>query len=230
MRFATRMLAIAVTATFCAASLAASTHTIKLLDGRILRGQMVRANTGTVWFRVAGDTAVAHFALSEVISLHFSSATVQPVAKAKEPVTVPGGTSIRVALESELGTKASRAGDVFYALLAEDLAVGDVVVVPRGKRATCRVRKVVLPKREGARAVIELVLAALPIQGQTIGVVTDHCGVESDGSGTFRATGGARPTNRTLATLMDGRHIRFPPGTEIEFHLAQPLIARDLDR
>jgi hypothetical protein len=230
MRFATRLLAIAVAATLCAASLAASTHTIKLLDGRILRGQMVRADNGAVWFRVAGDTAVARFALAEVISLHFSSATVQPVARDTEPVTVPEGASIRVAIEREVGTKASRAGEVFYALLTEDLAVGDIVVVPRGKRATCRVRKVVIPKREGSRAVIELVLAALPIQGQTVGVVTDHCGVESDGSGTFMATGRARPSNRTLAALMDGRHIRFPPHTEIEFHLAQPLIARELGR
>jgi len=228
MRIPNRIWAVAVATSLIAAPLAASTHTIKLLDGRILRGEMVRANANAVWFRVAGDTAVAHFALSEIISLHFSSASVQPVARAQEPVKVPEGAPVRVVLEREMGTKTSRAGDVCYALLAEDLTVGDVVVVPRGKRATCRVRKVVIPKRGGGRAVVEVVLAALPIQGQTVGVVSDHCGVESDGDGTFISTGKAHPTNRTLAALMDGRHIWFPRGTEIEFHLAQPLIARNV--
>jgi hypothetical protein len=205
--------------------LVVNAHILKLLDGRILKGELISATSQTVLFHVEGDT-IQEFSVGEILSIHFSSAsiTATPPPKA-EPVKIEPGTVIRIKTTEELGTRTSSAGDRFFAELAEDLVVDGVTLAPAGKRVFCRVRKVVKPKRPGDRSVIEIIVSDLTISGNKQPVVTDYLGVEQD-DGTFTFLGDARPVGATIATFFDDQHITIPAGTVFDFHLAHAVTIR----
>jgi hypothetical protein len=50
-------------------------------------------------------------------------------------VVIPAGTSLRVRLDQDLGSKISQPGDSFEATVANDVEVGGRTVIPRGARA-----------------------------------------------------------------------------------------------
>jgi hypothetical protein len=64
-----------------------------------------------------------------------------PVAQTPAPppppavVELPAGTSVRVRLDQDLGSKISRAGDSFSATVADPVRINGEVIVPRGARA-----------------------------------------------------------------------------------------------
>ncbi|WP_109486903.1 hypothetical protein [Occallatibacter savannae] len=66
-------------------------------------------------------------------------ASQQAVAPATPPppavVNLPEGTSIRVRLDSDLGSNISHAGDTFTATVADDVMKGGEVVIAKGARA-----------------------------------------------------------------------------------------------
>ncbi len=67
------------------------------------------------------------------------AAAPQPAAPAPPPppvvVVLPAGTSIRVRLDSDLGSKISQPGDSFTATVADDVLKGGDVIIARGARA-----------------------------------------------------------------------------------------------
>jgi len=208
-----------------AAQAIAAVHTLRLSDGRVLRGELVRASEDALWFRPVGEAAPVRFEINEVVSILFTSPGAETPTRG-EAVTVPVGARIRVALSGEIGTGHSNVGDTFFATLKDDITVGDRVLIPKSKRVTGRVRKVVKPRRKGQRVVIELVLASVPVNGKSMTIVTDHFGVQSDGKGTMRTNGRAGIEGARLLDLMDGWNVSLKPGTVLVFHLAQPLVVR----
>jgi hypothetical protein len=50
-------------------------------------------------------------------------------------IELPTGTTLRVRLDQDLGSKISQPGDSFTATLADDVVVGGQTVIPRGSRA-----------------------------------------------------------------------------------------------
>jgi hypothetical protein len=56
-----------------------------------------------------------------------------------DPITVPEGTTFPLVLETGMSSAASRAGDLVVARLAEDIKVGEKVVVPSGSEIRGRV-------------------------------------------------------------------------------------------
>ena len=58
--------------------------------------------------------------------------------KKKEPVIVPSGTSITVSLGSALGSKISQPGQSFTGTVAQDITVGNEVVILRALRSPVR--------------------------------------------------------------------------------------------
>lgn len=58
-------------------------------------------------------------------------------------LTVPAGTSVTMALASDLTTKTARAGDAFGALVVQDVLVNGRVAIPAGSRVTGSVTNVV---------------------------------------------------------------------------------------
>jgi hypothetical protein len=131
-----------------------------------------------------------------------------------------------VALDSELNTRSSSAGDRFFGRLAEDLVIGDVTLSEEGKRVFGRVRKVVKPKRASRRSNIEILVSDLTIAGKKQPVITDYFGVEHDGEGNYNLLGTARPVEAGFAQFVDGRNLRLPAGTVFEFRVTQPVTVR----
>jgi hypothetical protein len=205
-------------------------HILKLLDGRILKGELVRATADVVYFNVAGDTIQA-FPVGDIVSLHFSSATVDAPPPAKtEPIKIPAGTPIRVKVTDELGTRSSDAGKRFFGEMAQDLAIDGVTLSAGGKRVFGRVRKVVKPKRSNDRAAIEIIISDLTIAGKAQPIVTNYFGIEHDGDGNYKFLGEARPVDATIGTFMDDNHVRIPRGTVIEFYVAHSVTVRGVSR
>jgi hypothetical protein len=69
-------------------------------------------------------------------SANGSAASTAPQAP-PPPVTVdlPTGTSLRVRLDQDLGSRISRAGDSFSATIADDVLVNGQTIIPKGARA-----------------------------------------------------------------------------------------------
>lgn len=205
-------------------------HILKLLDGRIIKGELVSATADVLYFHVEGDTIRA-FPVGGILSLHFSSATINAAPPPKsEPLKMSAGTAINVKLTDALGTRTSDAGKRFFGELTQDLVVDGVTISAAGKRVFGRVRKVVKPKRSNDRAAIEIIVSDLTIAGKAQPVVTDYFGVENDGRGNFKLLGAAKPIDATVATFMDDQHVKIPPGTVIQFHIAHGVTIRDVPR
>jgi len=205
-------------------------HILKLLDGRILKGELVSATSEVLYFHVEGDT-IRSFPVETILSLHLSSASINaPPPPAAEPVKIPAGTIIRIKTTDELGTKTSDAGKKFFGEMAQDLSVDGVTLSAGGKRVFGRVRKVVKPKRSNDRAAIEIVISDLTIAGKAQPIVTDYFGIENDGEGNYRLLGTATPLDATLGTFADDKHVRIPAGTVLEFHIAHAVTIRGVTR
>ena len=208
--------------------LSAQGHILKLKDGRILTGEFTGATREVVKFKVEGEP-VQSFPVSEILSIHFSMASIspQPLAKA-EPVKILPGTAVKVRLVDEVGSLTSSAGQRFFATLDEDLVVDGVVLSEKGKRVFGRVRKVVKPKRSIDKALIEIVITDLTIMGKTQPIISDYFGVQNDGQGTVNTLGTAMALETTIPELTDGRNVKVPVNTLIEFRITQPVTLRDV--
>ena len=68
------------------------------------------------------------------------------------PVTIPAGASLPLVLETAISSETSRSGDVVVARLAEDVRVGEKVVVPTGSELRGRVTAAVPSGRVKTRA------------------------------------------------------------------------------
>lgn len=81
--------------------------------------------------------------------------------------TLPGGTSINVTLDNEIGTKASKVGDMFTATVANAVvAQNGATVVPAGSKVHGKVTGVDNSDRVGDAAVIKIDFERLTINGK----------------------------------------------------------------
>jgi hypothetical protein len=206
--------------------MSAQGHILKLKDGRIIMGEFVSATKDVVRFRVEEGT-IKKFPIDDILSIHFSMASISaPPQAAAEPIKIIPGTVVRVRTASVLSTTGNNAGDRFFAKLDRDLVVDGNVLSPKGKRVYGRVRKVVKPKRAVDKAVIELVLTDLTIEGKTQPIITDYFGVQNDGHGTVNVLGSARAPETTIPQFMDGKNLMVPKNTLFEFRITQPVSVR----
>jgi len=80
-----------------------------------------------------------------------------PDAKlATENVTLPKDTLIKVAFTEELSSKTNRIGDPVHFKTADNVYVGDVLVLPKGAVGTGTIAKIVQPKSFGRDARIDI--------------------------------------------------------------------------
>lgn len=209
--------------------LSADAHVLKLKDGRIVKGEFVSATSQVVRFRVS-DEVIEEFLVSDILSIHFSMASIAAPQAPPEPIKVNPGTVVRVRLDAALGTLENNAGERFFASLEEDIVVDDVVLANKGGRVFGRVRKVVKPKRSIDKSVIELVLTHLTIQGKEQPIITDYFGVQNDGHGTVSVLGTAKAPELTVPEMSDGKHVGVPKSALLEFRITQPITLRDVKR
>jgi hypothetical protein len=220
-----RALILAATAILLA-SPASAQHILKLMDGRILKGEFISASGGAVNFKVVGDEAPTRFEVSKILSVVFSTATPASAQKQREPISIPAGRVISIQISEEVSTITASAGQKFFGTLVADFVHEDKILVATGKRVTGRVHKVLRPKRSVDKAIVEITLIEIPVDGKTVHIITDWAGIVSDGKGTTTTTGPAMVSNSVIGELVDGNHVRFPVGARIEFRLSQPLSIR----
>ena len=78
------------------------------------------------------------FAVSTLIFLNFSSLTAQPRSSIYE---LPAGTRIKVRMDTEINSKANRAGDTFIVRVVEPLMNRGAEMIPKGAIIDGRVLK-----------------------------------------------------------------------------------------
>jgi hypothetical protein len=82
------------------------------------------------------------------------------------PVTIPEGATLRLVLESAISSATSRSGDLVVARLAEDVKVGEKVVVPSGAEVRGRVTTAVPSGRVKTRARLAFDFDTLVVDGK----------------------------------------------------------------
>lgn len=94
-----------------------------------------------------------------------------PVPK-PNPITVPEGATLPLVLETAISSETSRSGDIVVARLAEDVRVGERVVVPAGSEIRGRVTAAVPSGRVKTRARLAFNFDALVLKGREHSIVT----------------------------------------------------------
>jgi hypothetical protein len=169
--------------------------------------------------------------------------------EAREKVTVPTGTPIRIVLQNGVGSDTSTSGSEFSAVLAEPVTVNGKTVLEKGSAVVGRVTDVKKSGRVKGRASISLTLTSLERDGKSVPVATKtYVGVAKStrkrdvaviggaagvgaaigaivgggkGAATGAAIGGAGGTGTVLATRGDDVH--FPPESRLRFVLSNPI-------
>jgi hypothetical protein len=126
--------------------------------------------------------------------------------KKKEPVIVPAGTAITVSLGSALGSKLSQAGQTFNGTVAQDISVGNEVVIPKGSTASGTVVDAKALGRFKGGAVLELRLDSINLNGYDMPVQTAAKDFTAKGKGKRTAviTGGGAALGGIIGALAGG--------------------------
>ena len=83
-----------------------------------------------------------------------------------DPITVPEGTTLPLVLETAISSATSRAGDRIVARLAEDVRVGEKVVVPAGSEVRGLITAAVPSGRVKTRAQLAFDFDTLVLKGE----------------------------------------------------------------
>jgi hypothetical protein len=89
-----------------------------------------------------------------------------------DPITVPEGATLPLVLETAMSSASSRSGDLIVARLAEDVRVGEKVVVPSGSEVRGRVTAAVPSGRVKTRARLAFDFDTLVLEGKEYSIGT----------------------------------------------------------
>jgi len=127
-------------------------------------------------------------------------------AKKKEPIIVPAGTSITISLGSALGSKLSQANQTFQGTVAQDVTVGNEVVIPKGSSASGTVTDAKALGRFKGGALLNIRLDSISLNGYDMPVQTAAKSFTEKGKGTRTAvlTGGGAALGALIGGLAGG--------------------------
>lgn len=229
---------------------------LELKDGSVLNGQYKGGTQGTLRFQVDGKMKVVP--VIDIMALTFtgegpagapaskaSAKTSAAAAKAsipsesKGPKTVAVGTILLVRTAEEIGTHNKKEGQRFSAKLEAKLMAGSVQVAPAGATVYGRVLKSKKGGIGARKAIIELTLTEIMIDGQLKPIKTSVLKGEGESGGLGRkllkgaAIGGlvdgssgaetGAKVGAGIGILAGGKHAGLKSGTLIEFTIAEAL-------
>lgn len=168
---------------------------------------------------------------------------------ATAPLTVPAGTLLTVRTSEPLDSRRLQGGEVFQAIVAQDIYEGEYLAIPRGAVLQGRVMGVKKPGAFAGGAGFALQITALNLSGQSYPVTTDTFASDTRGKGgytTANTIGGAAigaiiggiagrgpgaaigaaaggVTGAGVSAASDGPREVMPPETPLSFHLRAPL-------
>ena len=169
--------------------------------------------------------------------------------KKKEPVVVPAGTSVTVNLGSALGSKLSQSGQTFDGTVAQDVTVGNEVVIPKGSAVSGTVTDAKALGRFAGGASLAVRLDSIKLNGYDLPVQTAAKSFTAKGKGKRTAvlTGGGAALGGIIGALAGGgkgaaigaaagggagaggaaftgnKDIVLPAESDVTFELTQPL-------
>jgi hypothetical protein len=95
------------------------------------------------------------------------------------PITIPEGTTFPLVLETTISSATSRSGDRVDARLAEDVRVGEKVVVPAGTEVRGRVTTAVPSGRVKTRARLAFAFDTLVLEGKEHSIGTSSVDISA---------------------------------------------------
>ena len=231
-------------------SVAINADILELKNGNVLDGQYKGGTQGTLRFQTDGQLKV--FPVKDVMALSFtgegspSAPTSKPDKKTQDvttstkgPKNVPAGTALLVRTSEEIGTHNMSEGDRFSARLESKLMAGSVMVAPAGTTVYGRVLRSKKGGIGARKAVLELTLTQIKIDGQLKSISTSVLKGEGASGGLGRkilkgaavggladgsagADDGAR-IGAGVGILAGGKHAGIQSGSLIEFTLEESL-------
>jgi hypothetical protein len=102
--------------------------------------------------------------------------------KPKEPtiVTIPSGTSLHIRLQDPLDSAVNKSGDVFHAILDQDVDVNGKVIAARGSALQGKLSSVAQSGRVEGRAAMALQITGITLAGQTYPIQTEILSFEAE--------------------------------------------------
>jgi hypothetical protein len=220
---------------------------LELESGSVLNGKYVGGTAGTVRFETSAGMQVVETA--KIIALTFTTpaGTTTPAAAAPTPaaapssVTLPAGTMLLVRMMDSISSR-NPAGTKFTTKLEYDLAAGGAVAVKGGTVIYGVVQSSTQARRARGKSTLDLRLAQIVVGGQPVPIVSS--GFQQAGENSIKkaakgaAVGAAigaiaddeagkgAAIGATASLLKRGETVTVPPGTMLEFTLAQPVTLR----
>jgi hypothetical protein len=176
------------------------------------------------------------------------AAKTPEVAKAPE-LTLPRGTMLHVRLAETLDTTRNRTGDRFTATLDSPVTVNGDVAVPKGANLSGRVEASAPSGRLKGRAIMNLTLDSLELNGKKFELTTSHAGRASGShkkrnigiiggtaaagaligalaggpSGAAIGAGAGAGAGTAAAAFTGKKNVRIPAETRLSFELRTPV-------
>jgi hypothetical protein len=168
-----------------------------------------------------------------------ASSAAPPAAPAPQQVTLPSGTLLLVRMKDSISSK-NRAGTPFATKLEYDLVVNGTKVLPGGTLIYGKVQSSTQARRALGRSTLDLRLTQLALGGRQVAITTS--GYQEAGERAIKdaargaaagaaigaivdggdGAGQGAAIGATVGALKRGESITIPPGTLMQFNLAQP--------
>jgi hypothetical protein len=219
---------------------------LELKNGTVLNGKYAGGTAGTVRFETSAGQQVIE--ASQVIALTFTTPAPAPVAAVSTPapaavpssVTLPYGTTLLVRMMDGVSSR-NGPGANFTTKLEYNLVADGVVVAPAGTIIYGKVQSATQARRAFGRSTLDIRLAQMVVGGSPVPIATSGFQEAGQASIAKAARGAAfgaavggiagdagkgAAIGATASLLKKGQTITIPPGTLLEFTLAQPVTVR----
>lgn len=214
---------------------------LELKSGSVLNGKYGGGTATSVKFE--STAGAQEIPTAQISALTFTTAAtapaapLTPTAQPKSTVTLPAGTTLMVRMMDSVSSK-DKAGANFTAKLETDLTGGGVVAVRSGTMVYGKVQSSTQARRAVGQSTLDLRLTQIVVDGQSVPIMTSGYQESGQRSGAKAAKGAAAGAaigaiggnagkgaaiGATTGALVKGETVTVPPGTLLEFTLAQPL-------
>jgi hypothetical protein len=167
-------------------------------------------------------------------------------------ISLPADTVLPVRTNQTLDSATTQTGDVFQAVIANDIVVDDVVVLPQGTPVSGRVVAVQEAAHFKGNSLLTIELTTLDRKGEHIALTTDSFSKAGTGRGknTAEKVGGGAAVGAILGGILGGgkgaaigaaagggtgagvnavtkgQQVEIPAETLVRFHLSSPITVR----
>ncbi len=227
-------------------SFVASSDTLELRNGSLLKGTYTGGSQSTVQFDVNGS--IQTHSRDDVVSIAFDAPAPPPPpptpqASAASSAVVPAGSRILVRMVDNLDSRTHKTGHRFTMAVEADIVEKGQVLIPRGTIAYGRLLEAKQARRLRGKSELTLEVTEFMINNQLRPVLTQDIKSASDQASSGRKTLRRTAAGAAIGGLVDGSSgaktgaavglgvsvltkgdtISIPAGTLLEFRLAAPF-------